>query len=605
MTLVVSPLIPPTRGQEGRREGPPPSLTGAAAGDGPGRRPRAVAGRGPGPDRRVGRTPPEWFEATPLEYPKSLDLAWPEPPPGPWNNQKNVGQYVWDVINPNPARWRQGVRLMHHLLVLHKDDVQARTRVMTTLGRLYFSLLQDHARAAFWWRKAGVHEGRSREGVVGVFLAECYWRLGNRAMAVELLGRLPPRFESIKLWADLGELEKALGIAESFAKGRSPETAYLYAGDACRVAGRFAEAVRYYRKALAVPATELTERSQKRARSNVEAIELFELSDVARVPDGTYRASSLGYEAPVAVEVVVRERRLASVRVTEHREKQFYSALTDTPARIIAKQGVKGVDATSGATITSDAIINATAKALAGPRGEGRRRVRPGSADGGPGLPEDRMRLDLFLPMLRKPKAGVPPRRRGLLYRAARRVLPGRLFSDPVTKRRGLARRALGRLGPSWLAAPARRLVQATCFLAFLWLFFFVCWPYGAARGGLEGMADRRGGRPDRPRDPGHRRPGPPRDPCGEGAARRRGRPVGGRGRPTSAPSRSPASGRTNWRWSRPGRGLRKSWSGSRSPRAPGRSTRPTRRGGRRTTRTTWPPRSGSRPRRSSSSTRW
>jgi len=185
-------------------------------------------------------------------------------------------------------------------------------------------------------------------------------------MAVELLGRLPTRYESIKLWADLGEVDKALRIAESLAEGRSPDEAYLYAGDACRLAGRFPEALQYYRKVLAVPPTERTERNQKRARASVEAIELFELSDVSRIPDGTYRASSLGYEAPIAVEVVVRDRRLAAVRVASHREKQFYSALSDTPAKILAKQGVKGVDATSGATITSEAILNATAKALAG-----------------------------------------------------------------------------------------------------------------------------------------------------------------------------------------------------------------------------------------------
>ena len=35
------------------------------------------------------------------------------------------------------------------------------------------------------------------------------------------------------------------------------------------------------------------------------------------------------------------------------------------PAQIIAKQSVKGVEATSRATITGEAIINATAKALA------------------------------------------------------------------------------------------------------------------------------------------------------------------------------------------------------------------------------------------------
>ena len=84
-----------------------------------------------------------------------------------------------------------------------------------------------------------------------------------------------------------------------------------------------------------------------------------------KVPDGAYRSSSQGYEAPIEVEVVVKGQRIESVRVTQHREKQFYSAMSDTPAKIIAKQGVKGVDATSNATITSEAIINATAKALA------------------------------------------------------------------------------------------------------------------------------------------------------------------------------------------------------------------------------------------------
>ena len=63
--------------------------------------------------------------------------------------------------------------------------------------------------------------------------------------------------------------------------------------------------------------------------------------------------------------VVVKNARIESVRVTQHTEKQFYSAITDTTARIIAKQGVKGVDMTSGATITAEAIVNATAKALA------------------------------------------------------------------------------------------------------------------------------------------------------------------------------------------------------------------------------------------------
>jgi uncharacterized protein with FMN-binding domain len=62
---------------------------------------------------------------------------------------------------------------------------------------------------------------------------------------------------------------------------------------------------------------------------------------------------------------VVRDGRIETVRVTDHHEKQYYSSISDTCQKIIAKQSVTGIDTTSSATITSEAIINATAKALA------------------------------------------------------------------------------------------------------------------------------------------------------------------------------------------------------------------------------------------------
>ena len=40
--------------------------------------------------------------------------------------------------------------------------------------------------------------------------------------------------------------------------------------------------------------------------------------------DGTYRASSVAYNGSLEVEVNVRQGRLTGVRVTSHREKQFY-----------------------------------------------------------------------------------------------------------------------------------------------------------------------------------------------------------------------------------------------------------------------------------------
>jgi ferredoxin len=89
-------------------------------------------------------------------------------------------------------------------------------------------------------------------------------------------------------------------------------------------------------------------------------------------------------------------------------------------------------------------------------------------------------RLDWFLPFLRKAKKGVPPRQPRWLTRFARRVLPSTLFADPVTGKPGLVRRWLKQAGPSWLSSPWRRVAQGVCFLAFLYLFFYVCWPYSA-----------------------------------------------------------------------------------------------------------------------------
>jgi len=320
---------------------------------------------------QAGKTPPDWYDSTPLDYPASLDLTWPPKPPGGWNNQKNVGQYLWDVINPNPGRWRSGVRLIHHLLAMHKDDPEKRTRAMRTLGSMYFNLFQDYARAAFWWQQAGVGLGANDS----VALAECYFRLGNKSLAEQLLvDPLRPKANNrmrvgmIKLWGDMGEPAKAVKLAEWYVKaGGQPHMAYLFAGDACRSAGRYQDAMKLYQMTISAPppAKGNVDRTVKRAQASLDAVKLFELSDVSRVKDGKHRSSSVGYEGPVEVEVEVLSGRIEDVRIVKHNEKQFYSALTDVPQQIIEKQSVKGVDATSRATITGEAVINATAKALA------------------------------------------------------------------------------------------------------------------------------------------------------------------------------------------------------------------------------------------------
>ncbi len=319
---------------------------------------------------KVGKTPPDWWDSTPLTYPPTLDLDWPMRAEGPWDARKNVGQYIWDIINPNPGRWKEGIKLVNYLMIRHKDDPAKLVRSMETLGHMYHNLLEDWARAAFWWRTADRFGGY----VDPVGLAHCYWKLGSKEMAVEVLAEVGSDYTRhgavIKLWADMGEYDKALALAERKAAEGMPVIAYLTAGDTCRLAGRYREALAYYQKVLTVAGDTRSEgdvkKDKERAQASIQAIRLFDTLDVAQVADGVYRADSIAYAGPLHVEVTVKAGRIESVRVTKHEEKQFYSALTDTPGQIVRRQSVKGVDAVTGATMTSEAIINATAKALAG-----------------------------------------------------------------------------------------------------------------------------------------------------------------------------------------------------------------------------------------------
>ena len=90
------------------------------------------------------------------------------------------------------------------------------------------------------------------------------------------------------------------------------------------------------------------------------------------------------------------------------------------------------------------------------------------------------MRLDWFLPYLRKSGPGRPDRSGGLPGRMARSVLPASWFSRRETKQRGRVRRILRWLGPVCYSSPLRRAVQTVCFLIFVWQFLWVCWPYNA-----------------------------------------------------------------------------------------------------------------------------
>ena len=109
-------------------------------------------------------------------------MAQPKPP---WDASKWLSQYIWSTVNENPAKWKEGIKLLHHTLTVNQNDQGKLKQSMNALATAYAELLVDFPRAAYWWRKGGGggHAGYSNQ----VALARCYWKMGNKDMAVESL----------------------------------------------------------------------------------------------------------------------------------------------------------------------------------------------------------------------------------------------------------------------------------------------------------------------------------------------------------------------------------------------------------------------------------
>lgn len=89
-------------------------------------------------------------------------------------------------------------------------------------------------------------------------------------------------------------------------------------------------------------------------------------------------------------------------------------------------------------------------------------------------------RLDHFLPSLKRARVAGPLYRPACIVRMARHVFPASWFVADGTLKPGKLRKWLQAIGPTVAGVPLRRAIQGTCFVAFLILFFHVCWPYTA-----------------------------------------------------------------------------------------------------------------------------
>ncbi|TSO26315.1 FAD-dependent oxidoreductase [Lactobacillus sp. LL6] len=115
----------------------------------------------------------------------------------------------------------------------------------------------------------------------------------------------------------------------------------------------------------AVSGASVTSRAVQNATFNALNKAGLEKADYS-LKNGTYSASAHGHGGPVSVEVTTNDNKITAVKVTKQTESPYVG---DTAMKVIPKEIVKqqtlNVDAITGATMTSEAIINAATKAVA------------------------------------------------------------------------------------------------------------------------------------------------------------------------------------------------------------------------------------------------
>ena len=115
----------------------------------------------------------------------------------------------------------------------------------------------------------------------------------------------------------------------------------------------------------AAPAEETTE-----TEAEAEKTDEAPASDAAYT-DGEYTAEGKGIGGTVPVTVTVKDGKVSEVTVGDNSETQGIGskAIEQLPEAIVAANGTEGVDAVSGATVTSKAIFTAVDEALAQAQG--------------------------------------------------------------------------------------------------------------------------------------------------------------------------------------------------------------------------------------------
>jgi uncharacterized protein with FMN-binding domain len=275
------------------------------------------------------KVPPRWFKGVKVNY----DLK------KPW---KDARLHIRKLLGGTPEEVREGMALTY--LYFRKGDIGDGHELA-----LYLFLGGEYAWAFVEYRKrlASAPEGRTHEYLN---LASCYAHFGEYKAAEQIMNvalqRLPkPPWRianEAKVHDHFGDLYAAMGKADL--------------------------ARRHYRRAAELFPTSdqpygrhLLKRHAERVRTKIELLDMRSL-DFGRLRDGSYRGTAIGFRGDITVAVTVRGGKVADVRA-QHKEDIDQGATRVVPERIVEAQSLE-VDGVTGATVTSEAVVIGTFRAL-------------------------------------------------------------------------------------------------------------------------------------------------------------------------------------------------------------------------------------------------
>ncbi|HUT35968.1 MAG TPA: FMN-binding protein [Planctomycetota bacterium] len=272
------------------------------------------------------KVPPPWLDAVPLAVAPST----------PWNK-------AWDrievlLMTADPADRRKAVKLAY----VYQTDGRAREGYPAAV---YF-LAGETAWALVEHRKLA-----DKNAVAWMRLASCYLHFGEHGQALaaldEALKHLPD-----PPWRPFQEAQVFEARGDVLA-GQ---------GDRAGARAAYQRAARLYEAIPPKPPLQLpASRAAARVASKADMLDRDALKS-ARLREGTFAATVFGYSDNIRATVTVRDGRIADVKL-DHREKADLGARTILPERIVREQRAD-VDAITGATVTSQAIMSAVFQAL-------------------------------------------------------------------------------------------------------------------------------------------------------------------------------------------------------------------------------------------------